>query len=74
MSAIGNGEDEFAYMATVHISGHVFKGFLYDQGVDGKNAIPCVSELQLGNYSSGKNKECSSPIGVPTNAYPASGC
>lgn len=74
MSAIGNGEDEFAYMATVHISGHIFKGFLYDQGAGGKSAVPCVSELQLGNYSSGKNKECSSPIGVPTIAYPASGC
>ncbi|KAI9075519.1 hypothetical protein K1719_042530 [Acacia pycnantha] len=76
VSAIGNGEDEFAYMATVHISGHVFKGFLYDQGADGKSTIPCVSELQLGNYRSEKNRECSSPIGVlPTsNAYPASGC
>ncbi|XP_027343077.1 protein LATERAL ROOT PRIMORDIUM 1-like [Abrus precatorius] len=74
VSAIGNGEDEFAYLATVHISGHVFKGFLYDHGVDGKNsnAVPCVSELQLGNNCSGKNRECSS-IGVPTNnAYPAS--
>lgn len=76
MSAFGNGEDEFAYMATVHIRGHIFKGFLYDQGnSDGKTAVPsCVSELQLGNYSSGKNKDCSSPIGVPTHAYPPSGC
>lgn len=79
VSAIGNGEDEFAYLATVHISGHVFKGFLYDHGVDGKNAnananaVPCVSELQLGNNCSGKNRECSSAIGVPTtNDYPAS--
>lgn len=78
MTAIGNGEDEFAYLATVHISGHVFKGFLYDHGVDaGKKAMmnmPCVSELQLGNNCSGKNVECSSAIGVPTNnnAYPAS--
>ncbi|XP_061344509.1 protein LATERAL ROOT PRIMORDIUM 1-like isoform X2 [Gastrolobium bilobum] len=75
VSAIGNGEDEVAYLATVHISGHVFKGFLYDHGVDGKdaNAIPCVSELQLGNNCSGKNREISSAIEVPTNsAYPAS--
>lgn len=75
VSAIGNGEDEIAYLATVHISGHVFKGFLYDHGVDGKitNAVPCVSELQLGNNCSGKNRECSSGIGVPTNnTYPAS--
>ncbi|KAK7323293.1 hypothetical protein VNO77_26759 [Canavalia gladiata] len=75
VSAIGNGEDEFAYLATVHISGHVFKGFLYDHGVEVKNAnvVPCISELQLGNNCSGKNRECSSAIGVPTNnAYPAS--
>ncbi|KAL2337188.1 hypothetical protein Fmac_011634 [Flemingia macrophylla] len=76
VSAIGNGEDEFAYLATVHISGHVFKGFLYDHGVDGKtaNAVSCVSELQLGNNCSGKNRECFSAIGVPTNNndYPAS--
>ena len=75
VSAIGNGEDEFAYLATVQISGHVFKGFLYDHGVDGKigNAVPCVSELQLGNNCSGKNRECSSAIGLPNNtAYPAS--
>lgn len=74
VTAIGNGEDEFAYLATVHISGHVFKGFLYDHGVDGKNAMHCVSELQLGNNCSGKNGECSSAIGVPTNinTYPAS--
>ncbi|KAL5078252.1 hypothetical protein RYX36_017236 [Vicia faba] len=68
VTAIGNGEDEFAYLATVHISGHVFKGFLYDHGVDGKNPMACVSELQLGNNCSGKNGECSSAIG----AYPAS--
>ncbi|XP_061375539.1 protein LATERAL ROOT PRIMORDIUM 1-like [Gastrolobium bilobum] len=75
VSAIGNGEDEFAYLATVNISGHVFKGFLYDHGVDEKNEMPCVSELQLGNNGSGmNNRECSSAIGVPTSAYPASAC
>ncbi|XP_057458885.1 protein LATERAL ROOT PRIMORDIUM 1-like [Lotus japonicus] len=69
VTAIGNGEDEFAYLATVHISGHVFQGFLYDHGVGGKNA--CVSELQLGKNCSGKNGD--SAIGVPHNhAYPAS--
>ncbi|TKY68300.1 LATERAL ROOT PRIMORDIUM 1 protein [Spatholobus suberectus] len=81
VSAIGSGEDEFAYLATVHISGHVFKGFLYDHGADAKNEVPSVSELQLGNNGSGKNnnnnnnnRECSSSIGVPTSAYPASVC
>ncbi|MED6161449.1 hypothetical protein PIB30_060842 [Stylosanthes scabra] len=81
VSAIGNGEDEITYLATVQICGHVFKGFLYDQGGDGKNEVPCVSVLQLGNSGSGKNNnnnngECSSPtpIGVPITAYPASAC
>ncbi|KAG4950217.1 hypothetical protein GLYMA_15G235000v4 [Glycine max] len=76
VSAIGSGEDEIAYMATVHISGHVFKGFLYDHGADTRNDVPSVSELQLGNNGSGKNtnRECSSAIGVPTSAYPASVC
>lgn len=75
MSAIGNGEDEVAYLATVHISGHVFKGFLYDHGVDRKNEMPYVSALQLGNNVTGKNnRECSSAIEVPTSAYPASAC
>lgn len=77
VTAIGNGEGEFAYLATVHISGHVFKGFLYDHGVGEKNAMPCVSELQLGNNncSGRKNGECSSAIGINNNnnnAYPAS--
>ncbi|MED6208661.1 hypothetical protein PIB30_047382 [Stylosanthes scabra] len=76
VSAVGNGENEFAYLATVHISGHVFRGFLYDHGVEvePKNTImPCASELQLGNnsISGGKNKECSSAIGVD-NVYSAS--
>lgn len=78
VSAIGSGEDEFAYFATVHISGHVFKGFLYDHGADAKNDVPSVSELQLGNNGTGKNnnaRECSgSAIDVPTSAYPASVC
>ncbi|CAL0303582.1 unnamed protein product [Lupinus luteus] len=76
MAAIGNGEDELAYLATVQIRGHVFRGFLYDHGVDEKNETPYVSVLQLGNNGSGKNnRECSSSaIGVPTSAYPASAC
>ncbi|XP_057739135.1 protein SHI RELATED SEQUENCE 6 isoform X2 [Arachis stenosperma] len=73
VSTVGNGENEFAYLATVHISGHVFRGFLYDHGVDPKNTImpSYASELQLGNncISNGKNKECSSAIGVTTNEY-----
>lgn len=80
VSGIGSDEDEIAYLATVSINGHVFKGFVYDQGVvvDGKDeAMGCVSELQLGSNGGGKsnNRECSSAIHVPkTSAYPASAC
>ncbi|KAJ3676258.1 hypothetical protein LUZ60_003670 [Juncus effusus] len=34
VTSIDDGEDEYAYQAVVSIGGHVFKGFLYDQGID----------------------------------------
>lgn len=34
VTSIDDGEDEYAYQAMVKIGGHVFKGFLYDQGVE----------------------------------------
>ncbi|XP_073127430.1 protein EXPRESSION OF TERPENOIDS 1-like [Henckelia pumila] len=34
VSAIDEGEDQYAYQTEVNISGHVFKGILYDQGAD----------------------------------------
>ncbi|GER55035.1 lateral root primordium (LRP) protein-related [Striga asiatica] len=43
------GEDEYAYQAVVRIGGHVFKGFLYDQGFEGKDVlVPNISDLHLG--------------------------
>ncbi|KAL0538522.1 hypothetical protein IC582_022669 [Cucumis melo] len=52
VTAISSGEGELAYQATVNIGGHVFKGFLYDQGADDKNAFPSISHLHLdsGNH------------------------
>ncbi|KAG6573801.1 Protein LATERAL ROOT PRIMORDIUM 1, partial [Cucurbita argyrosperma subsp. sororia] len=48
VTAISSGEGELAYQATVNIGGHVFKGFLYDQGVvDHKNGYPSLSHLHL---------------------------
>ncbi|KDO54841.1 hypothetical protein CISIN_1g038062mg, partial [Citrus sinensis] len=70
-----NGEDEYAYQAVVKIGGHVFKGFLYDQGVDDhhhqtREGFPNMAELHLGGGASssgpggsgngGKNAACSS--------------
>ncbi|KAJ7964995.1 Protein LATERAL ROOT PRIMORDIUM 1 [Quillaja saponaria] len=33
VTAMEEGDDEYAYQAVVKIGGHVFRGFLYDQGV-----------------------------------------
>uniref|UniRef100_A0A0E0CD33 Uncharacterized protein n=1 Tax=Oryza meridionalis TaxID=40149 RepID=A0A0E0CD33_9ORYZ len=64
VTSIDDGEDEYAYQATVTINGHVFKGFLYDQGVDDGRGlaatsndgstvggVPNISELHLGGAS-----------------------
>ncbi|KAL5229254.1 hypothetical protein ABZP36_017519 [Zizania latifolia] len=60
VTSIDDGEDEYAYQATVTINGHVFKGFLYDHGVDDGRAsnddstaagVPNISELHLGGAS-----------------------
>ncbi|XP_030465734.1 protein LATERAL ROOT PRIMORDIUM 1 isoform X2 [Syzygium oleosum] len=73
VTAISDNAAEFAYQATVSISGHVFRGFLYDQGIDEKNAFPCISELRFGGVAGMRNRD-SSPIVDPPNAYEASGC
>lgn len=51
VTSVDDGDDEFAYQAVVRIGGHVFKGFLYDQGIEeGKdnNNFPNLSDLHLG--------------------------
>lgn len=78
-----NGEDELAYQACVKIGGHVFKGLLYDQGVEEKEGYPNLSELHLGgggNVGSGSDGgggrngvSSSSPIMDPSHVYAASG-
>nr|CAB3479466.1 unnamed protein product [Digitaria exilis] len=60
VTSIEDGDDEYAYQATVTINGHLFKGFLYDQGPDdGRHSnddstaggVPNISELHLGAAS-----------------------
>uniref|UniRef100_A0A7C9AXW0 Uncharacterized protein n=2 Tax=Opuntia streptacantha TaxID=393608 RepID=A0A7C9AXW0_OPUST len=51
VTAVEGGKDEYAYQAVVRIGGHVFKGFLYDQGVDPREGFPNMSELHLGGGS-----------------------
>ncbi|KAL2322395.1 hypothetical protein Fmac_026774 [Flemingia macrophylla] len=81
VTAVDDGEDEYAYQAVVKIAGHVFKGFLYDQGTEAedKDGYPNLSELHLGgNVASasggGRNGiSSSSPMVDPSHVYAASG-
>ena len=84
VTAVEDGEDEYAYQAVVKIGGHVFKGFLYDQGVDGRDGFPNISELHLGGGGgSGTNGggggggrnggSSSSPVLDPSEVYAATG-
>ncbi|KAE8734777.1 Protein LATERAL ROOT PRIMORDIUM 1 [Hibiscus syriacus] len=57
VTAVEDGKDEFAYEAVVKIGGHVFKGLLYDQGVDRRDRFPNISELHL-NAADGGGGEC----------------
>ncbi|WJZ89662.1 hypothetical protein VitviT2T_008865 [Vitis vinifera] len=79
VTAVDDGEDEYAYQAVVKIGGHVFKGFLYDQGLETRDGFPNISELHLGGGSGSgggggaRNGGTSSPILDPPDIYAASG-
>ncbi|KAG6533934.1 hypothetical protein ZIOFF_007813 [Zingiber officinale] len=75
VTSIDDGDDEYAYHAMVKIGGRVFKGFLYDHGLDdggghsddGKeSSIPNISELHLGNRFGGAS---SSTMQSPSDAF-----
>ncbi|KAM7278876.1 hypothetical protein ACFE04_006010 [Oxalis oulophora] len=66
------GEDEFAYQAMVKIGGHVFKGFLYDHGMDpSQEGFPNLSELHLGGGGGGgrNGQSSSAPMIDPSDVY-----
>lgn len=71
VTAVDGGEDEYAYQAMVKIGGHLFKGLLYNQGVENRDGYPDLSELHLG----GRNGvSSSSPMMDPSSdVYVASG-
>lgn len=78
VTAVEDGEDEFAYQAMVKIGGHVFKGFLYDQGVEPRDdQFPNLSELHLGGGGASSsaagggrnNGGASSPLLDPSDVY-----
>ncbi|KAE8735538.1 Protein LATERAL ROOT PRIMORDIUM 1 [Hibiscus syriacus] len=85
VTAVEDGDDEFAYQAVVKIGGHVFKGFLYDQGVEGRDGFPNMSELNLGGGAGGRGNGgdgcgggarsggSSSPVLDPSEVYAATG-
>ncbi|XVF47238.1 hypothetical protein PTKIN_Ptkin03bG0093400 [Pterospermum kingtungense] len=76
VTAVEDGEDEYAYQAVVKIGGRVFKGFLYDQGVEGRDGFPNISELHLGGGGGGSGRNggsSSSPVLDPTDVYAATG-
>ncbi|XP_008782018.1 protein LATERAL ROOT PRIMORDIUM 1 isoform X2 [Phoenix dactylifera] len=84
VTSIDDGRDEYAYQAMVKIGGHVFKGFLYDQGVDdgreeastSDNAIPNISELHLGGVgtsAAGGRNGSSSAAMIPSDDYGGGG-
>ncbi|KAL1567928.1 hypothetical protein AAHA92_03347 [Salvia divinorum] len=52
VSAIDDAEEQFAYQTAVNISGHVFKGILYDQGGEGQY-IPGETSSGGGSVSAG---------------------
>ncbi|XP_058196422.1 protein LATERAL ROOT PRIMORDIUM 1 [Rhododendron vialii] len=75
VTAVDEGDDEYAYQAVVKIGGHVFKGFLYDQGAEGREEFPNISELHLGGGGGGGGRNgasSSSPI-IDADVYAASG-
>ena len=81
VSPMEDGQDEYAYHAVVTIGGHVFKGFLHDQGVESsRDGYPNLSELHLGGGGgnggsgsgggSGRNgASSSSPMLDPSDLY-----
>lgn len=84
VTSVDDGDDEYAYQAMVRIGGHVFKGFLYDQGVEGRDGFPNISDLHLGGGGGGgsghgggggRNGASSSaaPILDPSDVYAVSG-
>lgn len=52
VSAVDDAEDQFAYQTAVNISGHVFKGILYDQGTEGQY-MPGETSSGGGSVSAG---------------------
>ncbi|KAK9946998.1 hypothetical protein M0R45_012435 [Rubus argutus] len=54
VSAMDDVEEQFAYQTAVNIGGHVFKGLLYDQGLDGHyTSATAAGENSSGHHDGG---------------------
>eukprot|EP01018_Ginkgo_biloba_P019016 Gb_21716 [translate_table: standard] len=65
VTAIEDGADEYAYQATVKIGGHIFKGVLYDRGLDTKTGPLNFPDHQLG----GRNVASTTALIDPAQIY-----
>ncbi|KAL3614760.1 hypothetical protein CASFOL_040421 [Castilleja foliolosa] len=53
VSAVNDAEDQFAYQTAVNISGHIFKGILYDQGTESQYIAAGETSSGGGSVSAG---------------------
>ncbi|KAI3461950.1 hypothetical protein Pfo_018613 [Paulownia fortunei] len=69
VSAIDDAEDQFAYQTAVNISGHVFKGILYDQGTENQY-MPGETSSGGGSVSAGAAQQLNLITGTSATATP----
>ncbi|KAI5060165.1 hypothetical protein GOP47_0024585 [Adiantum capillus-veneris] len=68
ISGINDGHEEFAYQTVVKIGGHIYKGMLYDHGIDkGQASASSIAELRLGGRNPAPSS--SATIDLAGNLY-----
>nr|GMC81118.1 protein SHORT INTERNODES-like [Ipomoea batatas]GMC87476.1 protein SHORT INTERNODES-like [Ipomoea batatas] len=73
VSAVDNGEDQYAYQTSVNIAGHVFKGILYDQGPESRyNTAGESSSGGGGGFQQPSNLLSTAATAATSNASPPS--
>ncbi|XP_021718141.1 protein SHORT INTERNODES-like isoform X4 [Chenopodium quinoa] len=73
VSSVDETDDEYAYQTAVNIGGHVFKGILYDHGVDHSHQVNTPSpNYGAAETSSGANLAASMGVPASISAMPTS--
>lgn len=69
ITGVNDGHEEYAYQTVVKIGGHVYKGILYDHGVDkgGQASMSSIAELRLGGRNAAPSS--SATIDLAANLY-----